>query len=251
MLDPDALAKACSVLAEARRVAIVSGAGISAESGVPTFRGAGGLWREYRATDLATPEAFARDPRLVWEWYDWRRGLIAACEPNDGHRALVALESRFEDFTLITQNVDGLHQLAGSQRVLTLHGDIFAIRCTACGIVRRDRTHPLDLLPRCAACGALERPHIVWFGEGLDEATLDEAARAATEADALLVVGTSGVVYPAAQLAYLCRRRGGFVIVVNIEETEQSADMNLTLLGPSGVVLPALVEGLDARSVGA
>jgi NAD-dependent deacetylase len=242
MLDPRALESARAALAAARRVAVVTGAGISAESGVPTFRGAGGLWRNFQATDLATPEAFARDPRLVWEWYDWRRGLVAACHPNAGHHALASLAERVPELTLITQNVDGLHQLAGSRDVLALHGDIWTIRCTGCGARRLDRTHPLSLLPYCAACGALERPHIVWFGEALDPEIIGRAALAAARAEVLLVVGTSGVVYPAASLAYECKRNGGFVIVVNLEATEQSADMDLTLLGPSGEVLPQLVD---------
>jgi NAD-dependent deacetylase len=242
MLDPRALESARAALAAARRVAVVTGAGISAESGVPTFRGAGGLWRNFQATDLATPEAFARDPRLVWEWYDWRRGLVAACHPNAGHHALASLAERVPELTLITQNVDGLHQLAGSRDVLALHGDIWTIRCTGCGARRFDRTHPLSLLPYCAACGALERPHIVWFGEALDPEIIGRAALAAARAEVLLVVGTSGVVYPAASLAYECKRNGGFVIVVNLEATEQSADMDLTLLGPSGEVLPQLVD---------
>jgi len=231
-------------LRKASRVAVLTGAGISAESGVPTFRGAGGLWRNYQATDLATPQAFARDPQLVWEWYDWRRGLIGACEPNAGHRALVTLESRVEHFTLITQNVDGLHPLAGSERVLELHGNIWRLRCTECESIRDDRTHPLELLPHCPRCGGLERPHIVWFGESLDHTVLTGAAEAAANAEVLLVVGTSGVVQPAASLAYTTRQNGGFVAVVNLEETAHTRDMDAALIGKSGDILPRLVRGL-------
>src|SRR5258706_1333916 len=149
----------------ASSIAVLTGAGISAESGIPTFRGPVGLWRQYRAEDLATPQAFARDPKLVWEWYDWRRGLIAQAHPNAGHAALAEIERRAKRFTLITQNVDGLHDRAGSRQVLKIHGDIWTLRCPACG---RERHDPLpsipDLPPRCE-CGALERPGVVWFGE--------------------------------------------------------------------------------------
>ena len=145
-------------LRQASSVAVLTGAGISAESGIPTFRGAGGLWREFRAEDLATPEAFARDPRLVWEWYDWRRGLIARAEPNAGHRALAELERRAGRFTLITQNVDGLHDRAGSRNILKVHGDIWMVRCTACGRETRDDRVPLPELPPRCECGGLLRP---------------------------------------------------------------------------------------------
>jgi NAD-dependent deacetylase len=154
-------------LAQARRVVVLTGAGISAESGVPTFRGADGLWRNLRATDLATPEAFARDPALVWEFYNWRRELLGQLSPNAAHRALVALEQRVPDFWLITQNIDGLHHAAGSRRVLELHGNIWRLRCTGCGRMTEDR-QPLPARPICRACGQLLRPHVVWFGESLD-----------------------------------------------------------------------------------
>lgn len=228
-------------LAAAKSVAVLSGAGVSAESGVPTFRGEGGLWRNYSAMDLATPEAFARDPQLVWEWYDWRRGLIGACEPNDGHRGLVRLEERLDQFALITQNVDGLHGLAGSRNLLELHGNIWVLRCTECGRKREDRTHPLALLPHCGECRGLERPHIVWFGESLDSDLLDGAARAAAACDVFLVVGTSGVVQPAASLAYRAKRGGAYVIVVNLEETTHTRDMDAALIGRAGDVLNELV----------
>lgn len=235
-------------LRSARRIAVMTGAGVSAESGVPTFRGAGGLWRNRSVMELATPQAFARDPLQVWEWYSWRRGLIAACEPNAGHIALVELERGAEHFTLITQNVDGLHTAAGSQAVLELHGNIWKLRCTQCKGVREHRQQPLDRLPHCNHCGALERPHIVWFGEPLEPAILDSAAEAASSADVLLVVGTSGVVQPAASLAYLTQRAGGFVAVINVEQTAHSDALNAMLMGPAASVLPELVEGLFDRA---
>src|SRR5579875_2025782 len=147
-----------TLLQSAKSIAVLTGAGISAESGVPTFRGAGGLWKQFRAEDLATPEAFKRDPRLCWEWYDWRRGLLASVQPNAGHYALAELQRRIPNFTLITQNVDGLHIAAGSTNVLEIHGSIWTLRCTACGREWTDRTVPLSLLPRCASCNGMARP---------------------------------------------------------------------------------------------
>ena len=162
-------------LAEAKSVAILTGAGISAESGIPTFRGPGGVWRTYRAEELATPKGFARDPKLVWEWYDWRRSVIADAQPNPGHKALVEIERRVPHRTLITQNVDGLHRRAGSQNVLKVHGDIWTIRCTSCERERRDLNPRLVQLPPYCSCGAMERPGVVWFGEGLPEGVWEQS----------------------------------------------------------------------------
>jgi len=228
-------------LREASSVAVLTGAGISAESGIPTFRGAGGLWRQSRAEELATPQAFARDPRLVWEWYDWRRGLIAQAEPNPGHRALAELESRIPRFTLITQNVDGLHDRAGSRNLLKVHGDIWEVRCQACGRQRRDDRVPLPELPPRCECGGIERPGVVWFGEPLPSDVWDRAERAARQAQVFIVAGTSAVVYPAAGLAPLARAAGAKLIEVNLEETPFSEEVDCSLRGRAGELLPQLI----------
>lgn len=228
-------------LREASSVAALTGAGISAESGIPTFRGAGGLWREFRAEDLATPEAFARDPRLVWEWYDWRRGLIARAEPNAGHRALAELGRRTGRFTLITQNVDGLHDRAGSRIVLKVHGDIWMVRCTACGRETRDDRVPLPELPPRCGCGGLLRPGVVWFGEPLPANVWLEAERATRQAEVFLVVGTAAVVYPAAGLVPLAKAAGAKVIEINLDETPYSAQVDCSLRGRAGELLPELM----------
>ncbi|HOK45161.1 MAG TPA: NAD-dependent deacylase [Bryobacteraceae bacterium] len=226
---------------EARAIAVLTGAGISAESGVPTFRGPGGLWRQYSPEQLATPEAFARDPRLVWEWYDWRRCKVAGARPNAGHLALAALEEAKPRFTLITQNVDGLHDRAGSRSIIKLHGDLWTVRCTACARERRDERVPLPELPPRCECGALLRPGVVWFGEPLPAGPWEEAQRAVREADVLLVVGTSAVVYPAAGLVPLAAACGARVIECNLEETPFSAEVDKSFRGRAGELLPQLI----------
>lgn len=228
-------------LRAASSVAVLTGAGISAESGIPTFRGAGGLWRQFRPEELATPEAFARDPRLVWEWYDWRRALIAAAAPNAGHLALARLEPRKQEFHLITQNVDGLHDRAGSRRIHKLHGDIWTVRCVGCGREQRDERVPLPELPPRCNCGALLRPGVVWFGETLPPEVWEAADEAAQSAEVFLVVGTSAVVYPAARLIPTAKAVGAKVIEVNLEETPFSAQVDFSLRGRAGELLPQLL----------
>jgi NAD-dependent deacetylase len=240
----------CDRLRGAQRVTIVTGAGVSAASGVPTFRGSGGLWREYRAADLATPAAFARDPALVWEWYAWRRETIAACRPNRAHEVIASWTMRNPRCQLITQNVDDLHVRAGTERLVRLHGSIWEQCCwSACpstslpaaGRLRwRDERVPLpEPLPRCIRCGGLARPGVVWFGEPLDPRDL-AAAQAAAACDVFLTIGTSAVVYPAAGFLDAARRHGAFTAEINLEETPASSNVDLVLRGPAEAVLDAI-----------
>jgi NAD-dependent deacetylase len=206
-----------------KRVIVLTGAGISAESGIPTFRGAGGLWEKYKPEELATPQAFNKNPELVWRWYDYRRQKIAQAEPNRGHEILAELEKRWEGFYLITQNVDGLHQRAGSRKVIELHGNIWKVRCTSCTYEGYNYEVPLrDIPPRCPNCGGILRPGVVWFGEPLPYDALNTAYSLSREADLFMVVGTSALVYPAAELPLVAKEMGAFLIEVNPEETPLS-----------------------------
>lgn len=227
-------------IGEIRSVAVLTGAGISAESGVPTFRGKDGLWRSYRAEDLATPHAFRRDPQLVWEWYAWRRNLIGACRPNAAHHTLVEIESYFADFTLVTQNVDGLHRLVGSQHVVELHGNIWRMRCTRnCRPHWEDRADPLpEILPRCPDCGALARPDVVWFGEPLPGDELEAAWAAVQRCQVMLVIGTSALVHPAASLPLVAMRSGAYVVEFNPQPTPLSDAVGEAIREPAAVALP-------------
>jgi NAD-dependent deacetylase len=210
-------------LAESERVAALTGAGISAESGVPTFRGEDGLWQGFRATDLATPQAFARDPKLVWNFYNWRRELLAPLQPNPAHKALIHLEEKIPQFSLITQNIDDLHHRAGSKNLVELHGNIWMVRCTQCHVVR---------------------PHVVWFGEQLDPTILDKAVAAIRSCDTMLVIGTSALVQPAASLAIVAKEQGARVVEINLEPTPYSHKLDIALRGKAGEILPQVVEGL-------
>ena len=212
------------------RIRVLTGAGISAESGIPTFRGKDGLWKKYDPVELATPEAFRKDPGLVWEWYNRRRQLIAKAEPNDGHKMLAKMEEEFPDLWLITQNVDGLHQRAGSRKVVELHGNIWKVRCVRCGREDYDYRTPIpDIPPRCRKCGGLLRPGVVWFGEPLPVDTLQRAYELSEEAELFLVIGTSAQVYPAAELPLIAKRNGAKIIEVNPEETPLTPYVDLSL----------------------
>ena len=222
---------------------MLTGAGVSAESGVPTFREAQtGLWEKYDPLELATPEAFARDPELVWRWYRWRRDLVARAEPNAGHRALAELQSLVPRLTLVTQNVDGMHQRAGSQGVIEFHGNLFSDRCAA--EHRIVRTSEDDRVPTCPDCGSYARPGVVWFGEAIPEDALHASFAAAADCEVFLSVGTSSLVYPAAGLADIAREAGAVTIEVNPNPTDQSESFTASLRGNAGTVLPQLVESL-------
>lgn len=235
------LEKAARLIRQANHLAVLTGAGISAESGLATFRGAGGLWEGHAVEDVATLHAFQRDPGLVWRFYNARRTGLRTVRPNPGHDALVRLEKRFgERFSLITQNVDGLHRAAGSRRVLELHGNLARVRCTGCALVDDRAQEELAELPRCPSCGVLLRPDIVWFHEMLPQDVWKAAVEAVRACQCLIVVGTSANVYPAAALLMLAPH----VIEINLEATVASQHAHVNLLGPAGQVLPRLVRML-------
>lgn len=245
-MDSEVL-RAAAILSEASRVAVMTGAGVSAESGVPTFRGAGGLWEGRPATEVATPEAFAADPEQVWRFYEHRRRNMAAVRPNPAHEVLARWQDRFAEFTLITQNVDGLHILAGSRRVLELHGTLWRVRCSECGREREERSVALpELPPRCTECGGLERPAVVWFGEMLPQDVVADAWRATERCDVFLVVGTSAVVYPAAALVEVAAAHRAQVVEFNPEPSALAHLAHVAVRGPAGVALPAVDVALGA-----
>lgn len=237
----DSMTDAREWLHAAQSVAVLTGAGISAESGLPTFRGPGGLWRNHRPEHLATPQAFARDPQTVWEWYDWRRQVHAGAEPNAGHRALAELERGKPEFLLITQNVDSLHERAGSRAVVHLHGSLWRVRCLQCGEEQPNEQVPLAPLPPRCSCGGMQRPAVVWFGESLPERELNAALAAARRAQVFLVVGTSSLVYPAAALPRVALETGARIIEVNPEATELTPYAHASLRGLAGEILPQIV----------
>jgi len=233
------------ILRDADRVVVLTGAGVSQESGLRTFREAQtGLWAQYRPEDLASPEAFARDPKLVWDWYTWRREAIKAVRPNMGHYALVEMERKTTDFTLITQNVDGLHRFAGSKNVLELHGNILRVRCADCRTFHESWGDDAESVPGCEKCDGLLRPDVVWFGEALPRLELESAVKAARAAQVFLSIGTSGVVQPAAALAYSARNQGAVVIEINVDDTALTPKTDYSFRGRSGDILPKLVEAV-------
>ena len=240
----DRLARVSDRLRTARRVTALTGAGVSAASGIPTFRGDNGLWRNFRAETLATPEAFENNPKLVWEWYDWRRGLIQRAKPNAAHEVLARWTRERPEFTLITQNVDGLHEKAGAERLIRLHGSIWHVRCwRACAAGQRDwvdTTVPQPQLPpRCPHCGAIVRPGVVWFGESLNPEDV-AAASAATKCDVFLAIGTSAIVYPAAGLVHEAKRHGAMTVEINVDNTDASGSVDVAIKGKAEEILPAL-----------
>lgn len=233
--------KAHNIIATSRSITVLTGAGISAESGIPTYRDEDGLWNNFRAEDFSSAEAFKKDPTVVWDWYKERRRTMAAAEPNDGHNALAQMERNAMQFMLLTQNIDGLHQRAGTDNIVELHGSVWKLRCTNCLGEWQDRRDELPWLPYCESCHALARPAVVWFGESLNEAQWTQAHRAAY-CDTFLVVGTSALVNPVASLPEIAQKNRARIIEVNLSETSISAIADVSIRGKAGDILPQLVE---------
>ncbi|MGB8981445.1 MAG: NAD-dependent deacylase [Anaerolineales bacterium] len=238
-------AELLSLLRGGPKLAALTGAGVSQESGLRTFRDAqAGLWAQYKPEDLASPEAFRRDPKLVWDWYAWRREAVKGVRPNPGHYALAEIEKRIPEFTLITQNVDGLHRMAGSQHVLELHGNIQRVCCADCHTFAKTWDDDGESVPRCRECGGLLRPDVVWFGEALPRAQLEAAVEAARACQVFFSIGTSGVVQPAASLAFAAHNRGALVVEINAEPTPLTSKADYVFHGKTGEMLPELVKSV-------
>jgi NAD-dependent deacetylase len=233
------------LLKDAKRVAALTGAGVSQESGLRTFRDAqSGLWAQYRPEDLATPRAFERDPKLVWDWYASRREAVKNVQPNLGHYALVEMEKMIPEFSLITQNVDGLHRVAGSRNIIELHGNILNVRCSQCGRFAETWEDDSNFVPHCKKCGGLLRPGVVWFEESLPRDQLEAAVKAARTCEVFFSIGTSAAVYPAAALAHEAKTEGAVVVEINAEPTLLTPHTNFAFHGKAGEILPELVEAI-------
>lgn len=228
-------------LRSAERVSVLTGAGVSADSGIPTFRGAGGIWEKYDFRKLATPAGFRADPHLAWEWYQLRQIEMKKAQPNPAHLTIAEMEPHFREFSVITQNIDGMHKRAGSRRIIELHGNIWRMRCVRDGTII-DIDEPVKDIPPLCHCGSILRPDVVWFGEPLPEDALNASSKAASESDVMFVVGTSAIVYPAAALPALTKNSGGLVIEVNLEPTDISTYADLSFFGRAGELMPALWE---------
>lgn len=240
------LSKLAEQVRNCRRMVVLTGAGFSAESGVPTFRGKEGLWGKFKPEELATMEAFMANPKVVWEWYSWRRGLISGVKPNPGHNALVELENQIEDFVLVTQNVDGLHRAAGSRNIVELHGNILHNKCMKCeSQYESDTDIDPDNIPTCKECGGRIRPDVVWFGEMLDPETIERAFKVAEKAEICFSIGTSSVVQPAASLPMMAKRSGATLVEVNPEETPITSMADYYFPAKSGEFLPQLLKCLE------
>ena len=231
-------------LLTAKKVVILSGAGVSSESGISTFRDKDGLWEKFKPEDLATPSAFQRNPQLVWEWYAYRRKKIQSVKPNPAHVAIAKMEKMFPEFLLVTQNIDNLHQKAGSRKLVELHGNINRNKCFTCEKISSDSKSDSKTVPPLCPCGGYLRPDVVWFGELLPEKALEPAQRASIEAELFFSVGTSALVYPAASLPFLAKEAGAFVVEINTGETEISPAVDELLLGKAGEILPVIVKFL-------
>lgn len=230
----------------AKKICVLTGAGISAESGIPTFRGSGGLWKNFRAEDLATPDAFRRNPSLVWEWYHWRRNICKNANPNLAHFVIAEMEKHYSSFLLVTQNVDGLHPRAGSKRLLEIHGNIFTARCLKCETIFpiEDKEYPEHLV-YCPKCASLSRPHIVWFGESYDVGILEEIYSYTSNIDIVIIIGTSGQVSVPVQIALNAINRGAYSIEINPDESTISNNVDEFIKGKAGEILPSISQLLQ------
>ncbi|RKX24829.1 MAG: NAD-dependent protein deacylase [Candidatus Zixiibacteriota bacterium] len=245
------LEKLADIILRCKTGAVLTGAGISAESGVPTFRGDEGLWKKFRPEQLASMDAFLSSPEVVWEWYNWRRELVSKVKPNPGHFALREIEELFDSFTLITQNVDNLHQVAGSSRVLELHGNIYRNKCVNCNTMHDPELEiKPDDIPKCGKCGGQIRPDVVWFGEMLPAAVIDEAFEKAEKADVFISVGTSALVQPAASLPLIAKQHGATLVEINPERTPLSDLADFHFPAKSGELLPELMTLLKEKTTG-
>ncbi|MHA1616863.1 MAG: NAD-dependent protein deacetylase [Candidatus Njordarchaeales archaeon] len=236
------ISRAVEVIRSASFLVALTGAGVSAESGIPTFRGKDGLWNKYRPEELATPQAFNRDPKRVWEWYVWRIKIVLNAKPNPAHYALAELEKIGLLKALITQNVDDLHERAGSKKLIKLHGNILEARCVSCNYVVKWSQPPSEIPPKCPLCSSLLRPNVVWFNEPLPEKALQEALDLASKADTMLVVGTSGIVMPAGALPFIVKDHEGTVIEINVSESAITPIADIFLRGSAGKILPEIVK---------
>jgi NAD-dependent deacetylase len=224
---------------EAERASVLTGAGVSAESGIPTFRGAGGIWEKYDFRKLATPDGFWSDPQLGWEWYQLRQREMRKAQPNPAHETIASMENHFQSFSVLTQNIDGMHRRAGNRNIVELHGNIWRMKCPRDGtLITIDA--PVEFIPPFCECGSIMRPDVVWFGEQLPAEAVEKASSVASGCDVMFVVGTSAVVYPAAALPILTKNSGGLVVEVNLEPTDVSTYADISFLGRAGEILPAL-----------
>jgi NAD-dependent deacetylase len=241
-MDKYILSKALrSLLKKDKRVVVLTGAGISAESGVPTFRGENGLWKKFKPEELATFDAFISNPQLVWEWYEYRRKLISEVKPNPAHYSLVKMQRYFENFHLVTQNVDGLHQRAGSEEVIELHGNIKRNKCVGCGQKFEELEISSEEIPPKCRCGGMLRPDVVWFGEMLPQEAMNKASEYSNYCDLFFSIGTSALVYPAASLPLIAKRAGAYLVEVNLERTELSNFADEVFLGKAGEIMPEII----------
>jgi len=240
------LAPLIEILSQKQNIAVLTGAGISAESGIPTFRGENGLWKKYRAEEIANPKAFRSNPKFVWEWYDWRRGIFITKKPNPGHEVIAHWETLFPHFVLITQNIDGLHQKAGSKNVRELHGNTWKVRCTKEGTISENHDVPLkEIPPYCSSCGALLRPHVVWFGESLDSSIIHESYTLSSTCEVMFVIGTSAYVQPAASLPLVAAEAGAKIVEINPEPTPLTPSVDFSYRGKAGEILPLINKELN------